>query len=221
MDFKVTGSKDGITACQMDIKIAGLSYEILEQALNQARDGRLHILGEMMKTIDAPRTEMKPHAPKMVSMEIAKDFIGAVIGPGGKVIQGLQAETETTITIEEVDDVGKVAISGTNQAGIDEALARIKSIAFTPEVGEVYKGKVKAIQPYGAFIEIGPNTQGLLHISEIEWRRLEKVEDVLKVDQEIDVKLLGMERGKMKLSRKVLLPKPEKKEEKKEETKQA
>ena len=215
MDFKVTGTKDGITACQMDIKIAGLSYEILEQALNQAREGRLHILGEMMKTISEPRAEMKPHAPKMVSMEIAKDFIGAIIGPGGKVIQGLQAETGTTITIEEVDDIGKVAISGTDQEMIDLAMSRIKDIAFTPEIGEVYKGKVKAIQPYGAFIEIGPNTQGLLHISEIEWRRLDKVEEVLKVDQEIEVKLLGMERGKMKLSRKVLLPKPEKAEESK------
>jgi len=148
-------------------------------------------------------------------MEIAKDFIGAIIGPGGKVIQGLQAETGTTITIEEVDDIGKVAISGTDQEMIDIAVARIKDIAFSPEVGQVYKGKVKAIQPYGAFVEIGANTQGLLHISEIEWSRLEKVESVLKVDQEIEVKLLGIERGKLKLSRKVLLPKPEKAEESK------
>ena len=213
MDFKVTGTADGITACQMDIKISGLSYEILEKALEQARAGRLHILKEIAKTIDAPRTEMKPNAPKMISMEIAKDFIGAIIGPGGKVIQGLQAETGTTITIEEVDDIGKVAISGTDQEMIDIAVARIKDIAFSPEVGAVYKGKVKAIQPYGAFVEIGANTQGLLHISEIEWSRLEKVESVLKVDQEIEVKLLGIERGKLKLSRKVLLPKPEKAED--------
>jgi polyribonucleotide nucleotidyltransferase len=215
MDFKVTGTEDGITACQMDIKIKGLSYEILEKALEQARAGRLHILGEIAKTIETPRTEMKPNAPKMISMEIAKDFIGAIIGPGGKVIQGLQAETGTTITIEEVDDIGKVSISGTDQEMIDIAVARIKDIAFSPEVGAVYKGKVKAIQPYGAFVEIGANTQGLLHISEIEWSRLEKVESVLKVDQEIEVKLLGIERGKLKLSRKVLLPKPEKAEESK------
>ena len=215
MDFKVTGTADGITACQMDIKIKGLSYEILEKALEQARAGRLHILGEIAKTIETPRTEMKPNAPKMISMEIAKDFIGAIIGPGGKVIQGLQAETGTTITIEEVDDIGKVSISGTDQEMIDIAVARIKDIAFSPEVGQVYKGKVKAIQPYGAFVEIGANTQGLLHISEIDWTRLEKVESVLKVDQEIEVKLLGIERGKLKLSRKVLLPKPEKAEESK------
>lgn len=216
MDFKVTGTEDGITACQMDIKISGLSYEILEQALNQARDGRLHILGEMMKTIEAPRAELKPHAPKMVALEIPKDFIGAVIGPGGKVIQALQAETETTITIEEEGEVGKVAVSGTNQELIDTAVSRIKAIAFVPTVGEIYKGIVKAVQPYGAFVEIGHNTQGLLHVSEIDWKRIEKVEDVLKMNQEIEVKLLGIEKGKMKLSRKVLLPKPEKKEPKKE-----
>jgi len=209
MDFKVTGTKDGITACQMDIKVKGLSYEILEQALQQAREGRLHILGEMAKTITEPRAELKPNAPKIISIEIPKDFIGAVIGPGGKIIQGLQAETGTVITIEEVDDIGKVSISGTDQAGIDLALARINDIAFVPDIGATYKGIVKAIQPYGAFIEIGPNTQGLLHISEIDWTRLEKVESVLKLDQEIEVKLLGIERGKMRLSRKVLLPKPE------------
>jgi len=193
----------------MDSNVKCLSYEILEQALQQARDGRLHILGEMAKTIAEPNAEMKPNAPKMISLEIPKDFIGAVIGPGGKIIQGLQAETGTVITIEEVDDVGKVSISGTDQSGIDLALERINDIAFVPEVGQVYKGIVKAIQPYGAFIEIGPNTQGLLHISEIEWARLDKVESVLKLDQEIEVKLLGVERGKMKLSRKVLLPKPD------------
>ena len=168
----------------------------------------------MTKTISEPNSQLKPNAPKIVSLEIPKDFIGAVIGPGGKVIQALQSETETTITIEEEGEVGKVSVSGTNQEMMDTAVARIKAIAFVPTVGEVYKGIVKAIQPYGAFVEIGHNTQGLLHVSEIDWKRIEKVEDVLKMNQEIEVKLLGIEKGKMKLSRKVLLPKPEKKQEK-------
>ena len=172
MDFKVTGTADGITACQMDIKIKGLSYEILENALNQAKEGRLHILGKMMETIDQPREDVKPNAPKISTMEIPKDFIGAIIGPGGKNIQKLQADTETTITIEEEGDKGMIEISGTNRESMNEAMAKIKAIAFVPEVGTVYQGKIKSIQAYGAFVEIGPNTDGLLHISEIEHRRL-------------------------------------------------
>tara|TARA_Y100001954_G_scaffold61153_1_gene66568 strand:- start:9602 stop:11731 length:2130 start_codon:yes stop_codon:yes gene_type:complete len=213
MDFKVTGTKDGITACQMDIKVQGLSYDILEQALNQARDGRLHILGKLTEVIDSPRKELKPHTPKIVVLEIPKSTIGGVIGPGGKVIQELQAKTETTISIEEVDELGRVEILGTNQEGIDTAVSKIKSIAFVPEEGEIYKGKVKSIMPYGAFVGIAPNVDGLLHVSEIDWKRIENVEDVLKEGQEIDVKLISIDpkSGKLKLSRKVLLPKPEKK----------
>ena len=211
MDFKVTGTEKGITACQMDIKIKGLSYEILENALNQSKAGRMHILGEMLKTLDAPRADVKPHAPKMQIFKVHKDFIGPIIGPGGKNIQKLQEETETTITIEEVGSEGVVEISGNNGDGIKKALERIKRIAFTPEVGETYQGTVKSIQAYGAFVEIGPNTDGLLHISEIEQRRLQQVEEVLKEGEKVEVKLIGKDdRGKLKLSRKALLPKPEK-----------
>ncbi len=209
MDFKVTGTKDGITACQMDIKVKGLSYEILENALEQSKAGRLHILDKILETIAEPREDVKPNAPKIAKMEIPKDFIGAIIGPGGKNIQKLQADTETTITIEEEGDKGMIEISGTNRENMDLAMARIKAIAFVPEVGATYQGKVKSIQAYGAFVEIGPNTDGLLHISEIEHRRLQTVDEVLKEGQVIDVKLIGLDdRGKMKLSRKVLLPKP-------------
>ena len=213
MDFKVTGTIDGITACQMDIKVQGLSYDILEKALNQARDGRLHILGKLTEVIDTPRKELKPQTPKIIILEIPKSTIGGVIGPGGKVIQELQAKTETTISIEEVDELGRVEILGTNQEGIDTAVSKIKSIAFVPEEGEIYKGKVKSIMPYGAFVGIAPNVDGLLHVSEIDWKRIENVEDVLKEGQEIDVKLISIDpkSGKLKLSRKVLLPKPEKK----------
>lgn len=212
MDFKVTGTKDGITACQMDIKISGIGYDVLEQALNQAKEGRLHILGEMLKTISEPNKELKPNAPKMVVLEIPKEFIGAIIGPGGKIIQGLQAETGTTISIEENEEkgVGVVEISGVDQAMMDLAISRINDIAFVPTVGETYEGVVKAVQAYGAFIEIGKDTQGLLHISEIDHKRLDNVEDVLKVGDKVNVKLLQVDdRGKMKLSRKALLPKPE------------
>lgn len=209
MDFKVTGTKDGITACQMDIKVKGLSYEILEKALDQSKAGRLHILDKILETIAEPREDVKPNAPKIAKMEIPKDFIGAIIGPGGKNIQKLQADTETTITIEEEGDKGMIEISGTNRENMNLAMARIKAIAFVPEVGATYQGKVKSIQAYGAFVEIGPNTDGLLHISEIEHRRLQTVDEVLKEGQVIDVKLIGLDdRGKMKLSRKVLLPKP-------------
>lgn len=212
MDFKVTGTKDGITATQMDIKVDGLPYEVLEQALEQAKQGRLHILNEMLKTIDQPREDLKPYAPRVVKITIPKDTIGALIGPGGKIIQEIQASTNTTIIIEEVDNEGKVEVVATNKDDIDAALARIKGVVAVPEVGEIYKGKIKSIVSFGAFVEILPGKEGLLHISEIEWRRLEKVEDVLKEGDEIEVKLLDVDKsGKLKLSRKVLLPKPEKK----------
>ncbi|MCH8546390.1 MAG: polyribonucleotide nucleotidyltransferase [Cryomorphaceae bacterium] len=208
MDFKVTGTKDGITACQMDIKIRGLSYEIMEKALNQARDGRLHILGEMLKTLDAPRAEVKPHAPKLIKMEIAKDYIGAIIGPGGKTIQQLQADTNTTITVEEVGNKGMIEIAGNDADGIERAKNFINDLAFSPEEGKVYQGTVKSIQPYGAFVEIARGTDGLLHISEIEHRRLERVEEVLKEGDKIEVKLIAIDdRGKLKLSRKALIEK--------------
>ena len=213
MDFKICGTADGITACQMDIKVQGLSYDILEQALKQARDGRLHILGKITDVLESPRTELKPQTPKIIILEVPKSTIGGIIGPGGKVIQELQAKTETTISIEEVDEKGRVEILGTDQEGIDAAVAKIKSIAFVPEEGETYKGKVKSIMPYGAFVGIAPNTDGLLHVSEISWDRVENVEDVLKEGQEIEVKLISIDpkSGKLKLSRKVLLPKPERK----------
>jgi len=213
MDFKVCGTSDGITACQMDIKVQGLSYEILDKALNQARDGRLHILEKIVDTISEPRVQLKPQTPKIIKLEVPKSTIGGIIGPGGKIIQEMQATTETVISIEEVDEKGVVEILGTNQEKIDLAIEKIRSIAFIPEKGKTYKGKVKSIMPYGAFIGISSNTDGLLHVSEISWERVEKVEDVLKEGQEIEVKLIDIDErsGKLKLSRKVLLPKPEKK----------
>ena len=215
MDFKVTGTQSGITACQMDIKIKGLSYEILETALEQSKKGRLHILEEMLKTLPETRKELKAHAPKIVKLLIPKELIGAVIGPGGKVIQKLQEDTQTTVVINEIETgEGEVEILGTDQEGIDEAIKTIKDICFIPEVGEVYKGVVKSIMPYGAFIGIGKNTDGLLHISEISWERLENVESVLKEGDEIEVKLIEKDKktGKLRLSRKVLIDKPEKPE---------
>ncbi len=214
MDFKVTGTKDGITACQMDIKVQGLSYDILEQALNQSKEGRLHILSKITDVIDKPRTQLKPQTPKIVILEIPKSTIGGVIGPGGKVIQEMQEITETVITIEEIDGIGRVEILGTDQEKIDNAIARINEIAFVPEEGKTYKGKVKSIMPYGAFVGIANNVDGLLHISEINWDRVEKVEDVLKEGEEIEVKLIAIDErsGKLKLSRKALLPRPERKE---------
>ncbi len=213
MDFKVTGTADGITATQMDIKVEGLSYEVLEQALEQAKKGRLHILGKMSETIAAPNPDYKPHTPRIERIEIPKDMIGAVIGPGGKVIQEIQAETNSTITIEEIDNVGLVDVFAVDKSSIDAAMDWINGIVAVPEAGKVYRGKVKTIAPYGAFVEILPGKDGLLHISEIEWRRLEKVEDVLKEGDEVEVKLLAIDEksGKLKLSRKALLPKPEKK----------
>ncbi|MCP4313688.1 MAG: polyribonucleotide nucleotidyltransferase [Bacteroidetes bacterium] len=212
MDFKVTGTRDGITATQMDIKVEGLSYEILSQALEQAKKGRLHILDEIAKTMSVPNEDYKPHTPRIQRIEIPKDMIGAVIGPGGKVIQEIQAETNCTITIEEIGNVGLVDVFAVDKAAIDAAMNWIKGIVAIPEAGTIYKGKVKTITPYGAFVEILPGKDGLLHISEIEHRRLEKVEEVLKEGQEIEVKLIAVDEksGKLKLSRKALLPKPEK-----------
>jgi len=213
MDFKVTGTEKGITACQMDIKVDGLTHEILSNALNQAKQGRLHILGEMMKTLSAPREDFKPHAPRIISFMVPKETIGPIIGPGGKIIQEIQAKTNTVITIDEIDGKGKVDIMSQNKQDIDAAERMIKNIAFPPtvEVGEEYEGKVKSIMPYGAFVEIIPGLDGLLHISEIEWRKLDTVQEVLKEGDAVKFKITGKDpkSGKFKLSRKVLLPKPE------------
>ena len=210
MDFKVTGTEKGITATQMDIKVEGLPYEVLVEALKQAKEGRAHILGKMMEVIPTANESLKPHAPKLIRMEIDKSFIGAVIGPGGKIIQEMQAETDTTITIEEVGNKGMVEISGIEQAKIDDAIGRIKAIAFSPEVGQVFDGRVKTITDYGAFVEIAPRFEALLHISEIEHHRLKAVRDVLSEGDTVQVKVVGFEKnGKIRLSRKVLLPKPE------------
>lgn len=211
MDFKVAGTRDGITATQMDIKVEGLSYEVLAKALTQAHEGRMHILGKILETISEPRAEFKPHAPRIEQFSIPRDSIGAVIGPGGKVIQEIQRETQTTITIEEINNHGMVSVFAESVDSINAAVRWIKGIVAVPEVGEIYHGKVKSIMPFGAFIEIMPNKDGLLHISEIDWKRVEKVEDVLKEGDELDVKLIEIDKktGKLKLSRKVLLEKPE------------
>ena len=212
MDFKTTGTKDGLTATQMDIKCDGLSFEILEKALMQAKAAREHILNIMTETIAEPRAEMKPQVPRIVQLEIPKEFIGAVIGPGGKIIQQMQEETGATITIEETDGVGKVQVSAPNKDSIDAALGKIKAIVAVPEIGEVYEGTVRSIMPYGCFVEILPGKDGLLHISEIDWKRLETVEDAgIKEGDKIKVKLLEIDpkTGKYKLSRRVLLDKPE------------
>ncbi len=215
MDFKVTGTKDGITATQMDIKVDGLSYEILETALRQAKEGRLHILGKIQETLAEPRADLKPHAPRIVVMFIPKEMIGAVIGPGGKIIQGMQAETGAVISIEEIGDQGRVEIAANNKAAIDAAVAKIKGITSIPEVGEIYPAKVKSIMPYGCFVEFLPGKEGLLHISEIDWKRIEKMEDTgIKENDMLEVKLLDIDAktGKFKLSRKALLPRPPKEE---------
>lgn len=212
MDFKVAGTSKGITATQMDIKVEGLSYEVLAKALQQAKEGRAHILDKMLETLQQPRPDFKPHAPRIEQFTIPRDCIGAVIGPGGKVIQEIQRETTTTIIIEEDDRGGQVSVYAENAENRDAAVKWIRSIVAVPEVGEIYKGKVKSIMPFGAFVEIFPGKDGLLHISEIEHRRIEKVEDVLKEGDEIEVKLIEVDKktGKLKLSRKVLLPKPDK-----------
>jgi polyribonucleotide nucleotidyltransferase len=210
MDFKVTGTENGIVACQMDLKINGLSYEVLTKALDQAKEGRLHILGEMKKTIQAPREDYKPHAPRIITIKIDKEFIGAVIGPGGKIIQEMQRETGATISIEEVGNQGIVQIFADNKEAIDKAVSRIKAIASKPEVGEIYEGKVKSIMPFGAFVEIMPGKDGLLHISEIDHRRIETMDGIFEIGDEVRVKLLDVDKqGKLKLSRKALLPRPE------------
>jgi len=210
MDFKVTGTADGICACQMDIKIDGLPYEQLEAALEQARRGRLHILGEMAKTIAKPREDYKEHAPRIVELVIDKSFIGAVIGPGGKVIQEIQETTGTVINIEEVDNKGIVSIASSDGPSVQAALDRIKKITFTPEVGDVYDAVVKAVMPYGVFVDFHGKS-GLLHVSEISHSRIENVEDHFSEGDEVKVKLIGVDpkTGKMRLSRKALIPKPE------------
>ena len=216
MDFKVTGTADGITATQMDIKVDGLSYDVLEKALEQARQGRMHIMGEMMKTIDKPREDYKPFVPRIVQIQVPGEFIGAIIGKGGETIQGMQKETGCTITIEEVKDdagnaIGVVDIFGDNRDAMDACLAKIKAITTVPEVGEVYHGKVVSILEFGAFVEILPGKEGLLHISELDWAKTEKVEDILHEGDEVDVKLLEIDTktGKLRLSRRALIDKPE------------
>lgn len=211
MDFKVTGTVDGATACQMDIKCDGLSYEILTQALLQAKEGRMHILNIINETLPAPREDYKPQVPRVVKLTIPKEFIGAVIGPGGKIIQEMQKETKTTIVIEEKGEFGVIDIVSVNKEGIDAALARIKGITTVPEIGQEYDGEVKNLQTFGAFVEFLPGKDGLLHISELAWERVNNVEDVLKVGDKIKVKLIEVDKktGKFKLSHRVLLPKPE------------
>lgn len=211
MDFKVTGTEKGITATQMDIKVDGLSFEILEKALQQAHDGRMYILGKIKETLAEPRADLKPHAPRITTIDVPKDMIGAIIGPGGKIIQGMQAETGATISITEVEDKGVVEIAATNKASIDAAVAKVKGIIAVPEVGEVYESIVKSIMPYGAFVEFLPGKEGLLHISEISWNRIEDMEHAgLKEGDKITVKLLDIDKksGKFKLSHKVLTERP-------------
>ena len=216
MDFKVTGTSKGITACQMDIKVKGLSMDMVKNALEQARQGRLHILGEMLKTMDKPAEDYKPHAPRIVSLEIPGDMIGAVIGPGGKIIQEIQKSTNTIVTISEVDNKGVVEIASANKDNLEAALKRVRSIVFPPqiEVGEIYEGVVKNIQAFGAFVEILPKQDALLHVSEIDWNRIEDVRDVLKEGDRVKVKVIGKDpkNGKYKLSRKALMPRPENQE---------
>lgn len=211
MDFKVAGTINGITAAQMDIKVDGLPYEVLSQALMQAKEGRLHILNKMLEIIPEPRADFKPNVPRIEVIEIPKDMIGAVIGPGGKIIQAIQEETETIIVIEEIDDKGIVEISGAGIEEVEAAKKRIKAIIAVPEVGEIYKGKVKSVVSFGAFIEIIPGKEGLLHVSEMDWKRVESAEDFTKEGDIIEVKLIGVDEktGKLKLSHKALLPKPE------------
>ena len=214
MDFKVTGTEQGITACQMDLKVDGLTYEVLKEALLQAKEGRLHILNEMKKTISAPRPDLKPQTPRAETLTIEKEMIGAVIGPGGKVVQDIQNTTGATVVIEEVNGKGIINVFANNKDVMEAALRRIKAIVAVPEVGQVYDGKVKSIMPFGAFVEFMPGKDGLLHISEIKWERLENMEGVLEVGEEIKVKLVEVDKktGKFRLSRKVLIPRPPKEE---------
>jgi polyribonucleotide nucleotidyltransferase len=211
MDFKVTGTRDGICGIQMDIKVDGLSMEIMMQALEQARRGRLHILDAMYQTIEAPRADLKPHAPRITQLNIDREFIGAVIGPGGKIIQEMQRETGTKINIEEVGQEGIIKIFATNQAAVDKAVAWIRSIVAIPEIGATYEGVVKSIMPFGAFVEFMPGKQGLLHISEVSWKRLDTLDGVLAEGDKVKIQLTGTDpkTGKLRLSRKVLMPKPD------------
>lgn len=212
MDFKTTGTKDGLTATQMDIKCDGLSFDILEKALMQAKEGREYILGKLTDTIAEPRAELKPQVPRIEAFDIPKEFIGAVIGPGGKIIQQIQEESGATVTIDETDGKGKVQVSAPNKESIDKAISKIRAIVAIPEVGEVYEGTIRSIMPYGCFVEIMPGKDGLLHISEIDWKRLETVEEAgLKEGDKIQVKLMEIDpkTGKYKLSHRVLVPKPE------------
>ena len=212
MDFKVTGTRKGITATQMDIKVDGLSYEILEKALNQAKEGRLHILDKIEETIPAPREDYKPHVPRIVTMLIPKELIGAVIGPGGKVIQGIQEASGATVSIDEIPEGGYIEVAAANKPSIDKALEMINAIVELPEEGKVYSGKVRSILEFGAFVEFMPNRDGLLHISEISWDRLENMEaSGLKEGDEVQVKLIEIDKktGKYRLSMRALQPKPE------------
>jgi len=213
MDFKVTGTRDGICGVQMDIKVDGLSMDVMRQALDQAKQGRMFILDAMYDTIPEARSDVKPHAPRMVKLFIDKEFIGAVIGPGGKVIQEIQRETGTTINLEEINNRGEVSIFGTNKEGVDKATAWVKGIVAVPTVGDTYEATVKSIMPFGAFVEFLPGKQGLVHISEVSWKRLETLDGILKEGDQIKVKLIGTDpkSGKFKLSRKALIPKPEQK----------
>jgi polyribonucleotide nucleotidyltransferase len=214
MDFKVTGTEKGITACQMDLKVDGLTYDVLKEALLQAKEGRLHILNEMKKVLAQSNSDLKPHAPRAQTVIIEKEMIGAVIGPGGKIVQDIQNTTGATVVIEEVNNKGVINVFATDKEAMDAALKRINAIVAIPEIGAVYDGKVKSIVPFGAFVEFMPGKDGLLHISEIKWERLENLEGVLEVGEEVKVKLVEIDKktGKFRLSRKVLLPKPERKE---------
>ncbi len=219
MDFKVTGTEKGVVACQMDLKINGLKWEVLRNALEQSKEGRLHILNEIKKTMSSPREEIKPNAPRIEIIKIDKEFIGSVIGPGGKIIQEMQRETNTIITIEEKENQGIISIFAPDKESIGKAVKRIKGIVAKPEVGETYEGKVKSIMPFGAFVEIMPGKDGLLHISEIDWKRYETMEGIFAVGEEVKVKLLDIDKqGKLKLSRKALLPRPPKPETRQEDT---
>jgi polyribonucleotide nucleotidyltransferase len=213
MDFKVTGTREGICGVQMDIKVDGLKMEVMQQALEQARHGRLHILDAMYNCMPAAREDVKPHAPRMVKLFIDKEFIGAVIGPGGKVIQEIQRETLTTINLEEINGRGEISIFSTSKEGVDKAVSWIKGIVAVPSVGDVYEAVVKSIMPFGAFVEFMPGKQGLVHISEVSWKRLETLEGLVHEGDVMKVKLIGTDpkSGKFKLSRKILMPKPEQK----------
>lgn len=215
MDFKVTGTEKGITACQMDLKVDGLTYAVMSEALDQAKEGRLHILNEMKKSLEKSRPDFKPHAPRAITIYIEKDQIGAVIGPGGKIVQDIQKQSGATVVIEETPTKGMVNIFATSQASMDIAVKRVNGIVAMPEVGEVYDGTVKSIMPFGAFVEFMPGKDGLLHISEIKWERLENMEGVLEVGEQVKVKLIEVDKktGKFRLSRKVLIPRPPRKEE--------